>query len=120
MVKRRFNLQDICFSINACTSHMSRRCKQKRRVHQMEYLPHISIFDASVHILRHTTAAYYIAQGTTIQVIQETLGISLEARERKISRYQRRRRARPCKSMRYRRGNERPAGGTDELSASFH
>jgi site-specific recombinase XerD len=50
-----------------------------------EYLERIGIFDASVHTLRHTMAAHHIAQGTDLQVIQETLGISLEATEKYIS-----------------------------------
>ena len=59
----------------------------KRRVQYLvqEYLERIGIFDASVHTLRHTMAAHHIAQGTDLQVIQETLGISLEATEKYIS-----------------------------------
>jgi site-specific recombinase XerD len=59
----------------------------KRRVQYLvqEYLERIGIFDASVHTLRHTMAAHHIAQGTDLQVIQETLGISLEATEKYLS-----------------------------------
>jgi site-specific recombinase XerD len=59
----------------------------KRRVQYLvqDYLVRIGIFDASVHTLRHTMAAHHIAQGTDLQVIQETLGISLEATEKYIS-----------------------------------
>jgi site-specific recombinase XerD len=59
----------------------------KRRVQYLvqDYLERIGIFDASVHTLRHTMAAHHIAQGTDLQVIQETLGISLEATEKYVS-----------------------------------
>lgn len=59
----------------------------KRRVQYLvqEYLERIGITDASVHTLRHTMAAHHIAQGTDLQVIQETLGISVAATERYIS-----------------------------------
>jgi integrase/recombinase XerD len=59
----------------------------RRRVQYLvkEYLEHIGIFDASVHTLRHTMAAHHVAQGTDLQVIQETLGISLEATEKYVS-----------------------------------
>jgi site-specific recombinase XerD len=59
----------------------------KRRVQYLvkEYLERIGIFDASVHTLRHTMAAHHIAQGTDLQVIQETLGISLAATEKYVS-----------------------------------
>jgi len=50
-----------------------------------EYLERISIFNASVHTLRHTMAVHHIAQGTSLQVIQEKLGISLEATEKYVS-----------------------------------
>jgi integrase/recombinase XerD len=59
----------------------------KRRIQYLvqEYFERIGIFDASVHTLRHTMAAHHIAQGTDLQVIQETLGISLEATEKYVS-----------------------------------
>jgi len=59
----------------------------RRRVQYLvkEYLECIGIFDASVHTLRHTMAAHHAAQGTDLQVIQETLGISLEATEKYLS-----------------------------------
>jgi site-specific recombinase XerD len=38
-----------------------------------------------VHTLRHAMAAHHIAQGTDLQVIQETLGISLAATEKYVS-----------------------------------
>jgi site-specific recombinase XerD len=50
-----------------------------------EYLEHIGIKDASVHTLRHTMAAHHIAQGTDLQVVQETLGISVAATEKYVS-----------------------------------
>jgi site-specific recombinase XerD len=50
-----------------------------------EYLERIGIVDASMHTLRHTMAAHHIAQATDIQVIQETLGISLEATEKYLT-----------------------------------
>lgn len=49
------------------------------------YLERIGIFDASVRTLRHTMAGHHIAQGTDVQVIQETLGISVAATEKYIS-----------------------------------
>jgi len=49
------------------------------------YLERIGIVDASVHTLRHTMAARHIAQGTDLQVIQETLGISLTTTEKFLS-----------------------------------
>jgi integrase/recombinase XerD len=59
----------------------------KRRVQYLvkEYLERIGIFDASVHTLRHTMAAHHVAQGTDLQVIQETLGISVAATEKYVS-----------------------------------
>jgi site-specific recombinase XerD len=59
----------------------------RRRVQYFvkEYLESIGIRDASVHTLRHTMAAHHVAQGTDLQVIQETLGISLEATEKYLS-----------------------------------
>src|SRR5262249_16861590 len=58
-----------------------------RRVQYLvkEYLERIGIFDASVQTLRHTMAAHHIAQGTDLQVIQETLGISVAATEKYLS-----------------------------------
>jgi site-specific recombinase XerD len=55
-----------------------------RRVQYLvkEYLERMGIFDASVHTLRHTMAAHHVAQGTDLQVIQETLGISLGTTEK--------------------------------------
>ena len=58
-----------------------------RRVQYLvkEYLERIGIFDASVRTLRHTMAGHHIAQGTDLQVIQETLGISVAATEKYVS-----------------------------------
>jgi integrase/recombinase XerD len=49
------------------------------------YLKKIGISDASVQTLRHTMAAHHVAQGTDLQVVQETLGISLAATEKYVS-----------------------------------
>lgn len=59
----------------------------KRRVQYMvkEYLERIGIFDASVRTLRHSMAAHHIARGTDLQIIQETLGISLASTEKYVS-----------------------------------
>jgi integrase/recombinase XerD len=59
----------------------------KRRVQYLvqDYLERIGIFDASVHTLRHTMAAHHVAQGTDLQVIQETLGISVAATEKYLT-----------------------------------
>lgn len=59
----------------------------KRRIQYMVkgYLEGIGVGDASVKTLRHSMAAHHIAQGTDLQVIQETLGISLQATERYVS-----------------------------------
>jgi site-specific recombinase XerD len=59
----------------------------KRRIQYLVkgYLEQIGILDASVHTLRHTMAAHHIAQGTDLQVIQETLGISLGATEKYLT-----------------------------------
>jgi site-specific recombinase XerD len=59
----------------------------KRRIQYLvqEYLERTGIFDASVRTPRHTMAAHHIAQGTDLQVIQETLGISVAATEKYVS-----------------------------------
>jgi integrase/recombinase XerD len=59
----------------------------RRRVQYLvkEYLEQIGIHDASVQTLRHTMAAHHVAQGTDLQIIQETLGISLEATEKYVT-----------------------------------
>jgi integrase/recombinase XerD len=59
----------------------------KRRIQYLvkDYLEQIGILNASVHTLRHTMAAHHIAQGTDLQIIQETLGISLAATEKYVT-----------------------------------
>lgn len=80
-LKARPRVQSDTLFLNRFDEPLSRRRLQYL---VQEYLEHIGISDASVHTLRHTMAAHHVAQGTDIQVIQETLGISLEATEKYI------------------------------------
>jgi len=81
-LKERHSVPSLVLFLNRFDTPLS-----KRRVQYLVkgYLERIGIFDASVKTLRHTMAAHHIAQGTDLQVIQETLGISLDATEKYVS-----------------------------------
>lgn len=79
---RRPASESSCLFLNRFEEPLS-----KRRIQYMVkgYLEQIGVGDASVKTLRHSMAAHHVAQGTDLQVIQETLGISLQATERYVS-----------------------------------